>query len=164
MRESRVPKRERRSSRPLTDAEWGMLSPGLAAALRAEAINPRIVNRAHPAALIAGLWRGGTPILTRGAAIWWPGAQACFARHPAMAILQHELQHVLEYATGELTALGYLTHPRNWTYAWRPGAPWKAYGAEQRASMVEDMWRMEHGLADPRDLPALRQLIPWAET
>jgi hypothetical protein len=71
---------------------------------------------------------------------------------------------VLEYAAGELTALGYLAHPRNWIYAWRPGAPWEAYGAEQRASMVEDLWRMEHGLADPRGLPALRQIIPWADS
>lgn len=148
--------------RPLTDAEWRALSPGLADALRARAITPRLIPRTHPAARVAALWRGGVPILTRGPEIWWPGAPSCLAQGRAMAVLQHELQHVLDYADGHLTALRYLTHPRDWIYGWRLGSRWEAYGAEQRASIVEHLWRMEHGLADAADLPAVRSLIPWA--
>ena len=81
-----------------------------------------------------------------------------------MAVLQHELQHVLDYRLGWLTAARYLIHSRHWTYAWtlRPGAAWDDYGAEQRASIAEHLWRMERGLAPDDDLPALRRLIPWA--
>jgi hypothetical protein len=81
-----------------------------------------------------------------------------------MSVLQHELQHVLDYAEGWLTAVGYLLDPSHWTYAWRiePGRPWDAYGAEQRASMVEALWLAEHGLAGHIDTDALIALIPWA--
>jgi hypothetical protein len=86
-----------------------------------------------------------------------------------MAILQHELQHVLDFATGWLTAFRYLTHPRHWTYHWRlpddasvGGPAWDAFGAEQRASIAERLWLVERGLAPRDDLPALRRLIPWA--
>ena len=81
-----------------------------------------------------------------------------------MAILQHELQHVLDYRIGWLTAARYLTHPRHWTYDWRraTGLAWEELGAEQRASMAEAVWLMEHGRLDPVDLPALRRVVPWA--
>ena len=81
-----------------------------------------------------------------------------------MAILQHELQHVLDYALGWLTAFRYLTQPRHWTYRWRlsEGAGWDAFGAEQRASIAEQLWLMERGLAPDHDLAAVRRLIPWA--
>ena len=81
-----------------------------------------------------------------------------------MAVLQHELQHVLDYRQGRMTALRYLADPREWTYDWRlkPGADWRSYGAEQRASIAEHLWRIDHDVAPPDDLPALRRLVPWA--
>jgi len=81
-----------------------------------------------------------------------------------MAVLQHELQHVLEYASGELTALGYLSDPRHWTYGVRltPGTRWSQLGAEQRASLAERLWLAEHGLAGEDELERLRAIVPWA--
>jgi hypothetical protein len=81
-----------------------------------------------------------------------------------MAVLQHELQHILDYATGELTALGYLAHPRHWTYAIRPSPEtrWADLGAEQRAMLAERLWLAEHGVAPVEDAAALTAIIPWA--
>ena len=133
--------------------------------MRAAGAAPRLEPFAHPAARIAGLWRGGIPILTRGEVIWWPAASSDLStpgREREMAVLQHELQHVLDFATGRLTAFRYLTHPRHWTYRWVLGAPWDAYGAEQRAAIAEHLWLMERGLAPGEQLGAVRRLIPWA--
>jgi len=151
--------------RPLTDGEWRALSPGLVQALKAVGAAPAIVPRPHRAAQMASLWRGGQTILTRGDAIWWPDAPADLSISlRCMPVLQHELQHVLDYRLGQLTAVRYLTNPLNWTYRWRlkAGRPWRAFGAEQRASMAEAFWRIENGLAAADDLDALRTLIPWA--
>ena len=155
------------SPRPLTPGEWDAVSPGLARALHDAGAEPKVEPRAHPAARVAGLWRGGTPILARGEVIWWPGVPrdlSARGQERSMAILQHELQHVLDFATGWLTAYRYLTHPRHWTYRWRlkEGASWDAFGAEQRASIAEHLWRIERGLAPRDDLAAIRQLVPWA--
>jgi hypothetical protein len=81
-----------------------------------------------------------------------------------MAVLQHELQHVLDYTTGWLTAAGYLSDPRHWTYRWRleDACCWGDLGAEQRASIAERLWLIEHGLASAHELAALRRLVPWA--
>ncbi|MDB5479134.1 MAG: hypothetical protein JWO83_187 [Caulobacteraceae bacterium] len=152
--------------RPLTLGEWDAVSPGLARALREAGAAPRLEPRAHPAARVAALWRRGTPILTRGEVIWWPAAPADLSapgRERGMAVLQHELQHVLDYASGWLTALRYLARARHWTYRWRlsADATWDAFGAEQRAAMAEHLWLMERGLAPDQHLAALRRLIPW---
>ncbi|MEO9213349.1 MAG: hypothetical protein ABI242_09420 [Caulobacteraceae bacterium] len=153
--------------RPLTPGEWNALSPGLALALAGAGAQPRLIARAHPAARVAAIWRGGVPILTRGEAIWWPGALADVStpgRERAMAVLQHELQHVLDYVAGRLTAVRYLRAPRHWTYSWRPGDPrgWDALGFEQRGALAERLWLAERGVAGAEDLPALRSAIPWA--
>jgi hypothetical protein len=104
-----------------------------------------------------------------GRRIFWPCAHDDFSlpgREKHMAILQHELQHVLDYATGALSTWRYAALPRNWIYHYEliPGARWRDFGAEQRASIVEDYWRIEHGLkrADP-GLEHYRLLIPWAK-
>ena len=155
----------RSGGRPLTAAEWTALSRGLADALRSTGASPRIVARAHPLAVIAVLWRGRVPILTRGAEIWWPGAPDDLSGAGGqMAVLQHELQHVLDYAAGCLTGARYVLHPRHWRYGYRLGtcARWERLGAEQRASMAEHIWLMEHGLMDATDLWRLRDLAPWA--
>ncbi|HEY5071041.1 MAG TPA: hypothetical protein VII63_03325 [Caulobacteraceae bacterium] len=146
--------------------EWGALSEGLERALRTAGVDPLIVPRAHPAAGLAALWRGGVAILAHGRRIWWPNAPVDLSvagRERAMAVLQHELQHVLEFATGELSALGYLLQPRHWRYdVALAGARWGELGAEQRASLAERLWLAEHGLAPANTLCALRAVIPWA--
>jgi hypothetical protein len=154
-------------SRPLTDGERRAVSPGLAGALSAVGAQPRLIAHAHPAARIAALWRGDIPTLTRGDVIWWPGATADLSEpgfEREMAVLQHELQHVLDYRTGRLTAVGYLCSPRHWTYRWerenRP--PWDDLGAEQRGSLAERLWLAERDFGRPDDLEALRRVIAWA--
>jgi len=81
-----------------------------------------------------------------------------------MAILQHELQHVLDFAEGRLTVLSYLLLPHNWRYRWelREGLSWDRLGAEQRASMAEALWRAERSQTKGEVAAALRALIPWA--
>ena len=158
--------------RALTPGEWRAVSPGLARALGDIGAAPRLEPHAHPAARVAALWRGGTPILTRGEVIWWPEAPEDLSApgwERGMAVLQHELQHVLDFASGWLTPFRYLTRPRHWTYRWRlpddalaKGEAWDAFGAEQRASIAEQLWLVERGLAPADELPALRRLIPWA--
>lgn len=149
--------------RALTEAERKLLSPGLVAALAAAGAEPVIVPRAAWLAKLAWLWRGHVPILTRGRRIYWPDARDDFSSAPkAMAVLQHELQHVLDFSTGRLSALGYVLNPRNWTY--RLPSPdlwdWRRLGAEQRAVLAEKLWRAEQGLGE--ELEACRSVIPWA--
>jgi hypothetical protein len=150
--------------RRLTDAERTSLSPGLVAALDAAGVAPVIISRAAWLARLTWMWRGHVPILTRGHKIYWPGAPEDFSARPAaMAILQHELQHVLDFSTGRLSALGYLFDPRNWTY--RLPSPdrwdWKRLGAEQRAVLAETLWRAEREGGEKLD--ACRSIIPWVD-
>ena len=82
-----------------------------------------------------------------------------------MSVLQHELQHVLEFATGELSILGYALLPFNWTYRYRlgPDTAWRGLGAEQRAQLVQDYWlAARRGPPDAPQIMAMRDLIPWA--
>ena len=155
-------------SRELTPGEWTSLSPGLAGALRDRGARPRLREAAHLGARIAGVLRGTPPpVLTRGDMIWWPATppdlsvSGCEAD---MAVLQHELQHVLDYRIGWLSAVRYLSHPRHWTYDFTLAATtrWNDLGAEQRASMAEALWWLEHGHGSPDDLAALRRIVPWA--
>jgi hypothetical protein len=121
------------------------------------------------------LWLGRAPILVRGSHIYWPGAPNDLggAGHRALAVLQHELQHVLDYALGELTAPKYLLQPRNWRYRYTITAQsrWRDFGAEQRASIAEHHWLLEQGRRDlvaaalGRPAPPLdfyRNVLPWA--
>jgi hypothetical protein len=111
------------------------------------------------------VWRGAIPILTRGNVIWWPSVPAdVAARGSAMAVFQHELQHVLDYAEDWLTAARYLTDSRHWRYDYQlsPSANWAEFGAEQRAMVAEHIWLMENGFAPASELSRLRSLAPWA--
>jgi hypothetical protein len=150
-------------TRGLTAGERAGLSDGLERALAAAGAFPRIVAAASPLARVAGLWRGHVPVLTLGDRIFWPGApEDADGREAEMALLQHELQHVLDYATGALTWWGYGLDPRNWTYRLPPARrwDWRRLGAEQRAVLSERLWRAERA----GDLPAAeacRRHIPW---
>ena len=153
------------AERGLTEAERRALNSGLLAALTRAKAEPRIVARASVLASISGLWRGHIPVLTTRRRLFWPGALIDFSSHPAlMATLQHELQHVLEFATGELTYREYLLKPRNWRYVYRLelGKGFWDYGAEQRASMAEHLWLAENGHRPASEGAALRLTIPWA--
>ena len=150
-------------ARSLTAGERAALSPGLWDALLAAGAFPRVVADASPLARISYLWRGHTPVLTLGDRIYWGRAPEDCSRQPAaMALLQHELQHVLDYATGRLTWAGYAVNPRNWSYDLP--APdrcaWSRLGAEQRAVLAEHLWRAERR-GDAARIAQLRAVIPW---
>ena len=164
----------RDQGRGLTAGERAALSPGLVQALREAGAEPRLIPSAHPGAVVAALWRGAAPILTRGAQVHWPGLRDDLSRvsDRAMGVLQHELQHVLDYAGGELTALRYLLKPKNWVYRYRLAdhSRWSDFGAEQRAQIAEHYWLLGRGRADlveydlngpcaPR--AAYQRVIPW---
>ncbi len=156
------------AERPLTPQEWSGLSTGLAAALRAEGVEPRIVARPAIGARVARIWRGQIPILAWKQSIYWPGALEDFSRlwtGRQMAALQHELHHLWEYATGALTPLRYGINPGNWGYGYAlgPKSQWSEFGAEQRASIAEHLWLIEHGLMlDPGGGDWHRRVLPWA--
>ena len=153
-------------SRSLTIMEWEGLDRGLVRALRQVGARPVIADHAHPVATLSALWRGGVPILTRGDTIFWPGAPADLSsRGPyGMATLQHELQHVLDYSAGRLTAARYLIDPREWRYEIAPtaGTEFDRLGAEQRATLAERLWLAENGFRSASEVAILRAVIPWA--
>ena len=150
-------------SRNLTVRERDSLSPGFFEALTAAGAFPLVVSAASPLARIARLWRGHVPVVTLGDRIFWPEAPEDAAGWAdGMALLQHELQHVLDYATGAMTGVGYACNPRNWSYD-LPGGPltWGRLGAEQRAVAAERLWRAEHQ-GDYPEAERCRCAIPWA--
>ena len=151
------------ASRPLTAGEWSALSPGLAATLAARGVSPSIEDRPHFAAHLVR-WRfRSLPIIAVGKTIWWPNAAADFSGATQMGVLQHELQHLLDFAEGRLTVAGYLTLPHNWTYRWRLSEQldWRRLGAEQRASVAQALWHAERS-GDSHAAEILRNVIPWA--
>ncbi len=154
----------RTTKRRLTPAEWADLSDGLGRALSAARVTPLVDTRPHPAAYLARLRFGSLPIMAIGRTIWWPGAPADLAGSGDMAVLQHELQHVLDFAERRLSVAGYLLFPHNWSYRWdlSHGLSWDRLGAEQRASMAEALWRSERASASTQVAAALRAVIPWA--
>jgi hypothetical protein len=150
--------------RELSSAERADLSNGLVNALSVAGVRPMIDGRAHPAALLARLRFGSLPIMAVGRTLWWPNARRDFAGSGDMAILQHELQHILDFAEGRLTVLSYLLLPRNWRYRWELSdcRSWDRLGAEQRASVAEALWRAERSSAETELAATLRTIIPWA--
>lgn len=151
-------------ARGLTAAERAELSEGLGEALASAGVTPVVETRPHPAAHLARLRFGGLPIMAVGRTIWWPGARPDFAGTAEMAVLQHELQHILDFAEGRLTVLGYLLRPHNWRYHWdlSDGLSWDRLGAEQRASLAEALWRAERSGRGNEAATTLRRIIPWA--
>ena len=150
-------------TRSVTAAERAALSPGLWDALLAAGAFPRIVAAPSPFARVSYLWRGHTPVLTLGDRIFWGRAPDDCSRAPAaMALLQHELQHVLDYATGRMSWFSYAANPRDWTYDIpEAGWDWSRLGAEQRAVLAERLWRAERA-GDAAQVAALRAILPWA--
>jgi hypothetical protein len=150
--------------RELSPDERAELSDGLVRALSSAGVTPMIDRRPHAAAFLARLRFGSLPIMTVGRTIWWPDARRDFAGTADMAVLQHELQHILDFAEGHLTVLSYLLLPHNWRYGWDldEGLSWDWLGAEQRASMAEALWRAERSSTKSEVAATLRAIIPWA--
>jgi len=149
--------------RGLTKAERAGLTPGLTEALERVGLEPVIFARPSVLARIASLWRGSIPVMALGRTLYWPGAAQDFSvgEGRVLGLLQHELQHLLDYAEGALTPVGYVLNPRNWVYRYRltPTSRWLDFGAEQRAQIVQDLWEQEHlGL----DASEHRRVTPWA--
>lgn len=158
----------RTGARELTPGELGGLSEGLATALETAGVRPRLAPFPSWLAYVARLWRGALPIMVLGRTIYWPGAPDDISKggqEQQMAVLQHELQHVLEFATGKLSVLGYALLPLNWVYAYRftSSTRWADLGAEQRAQVVQDYWLAERGLLPGGpEAETFRSIIPWA--
>jgi hypothetical protein len=151
------------AARAFTETEVSELSPGLWDALARAGCRPKVRSQAHPAAFIAALWMRSLPIMAVGKTIWWPAAKSDFAGSVQMAILQHELQHLLDFAERRLSVVSYLLNFRNWTYRYDLSQirGWEDLGAEQRASMAEGLWLADRS-GDFEKAGRLRTLIPWA--
>ncbi|WGM38136.1 hypothetical protein AMEJIAPC_01038 [Caulobacter sp. NIBR1757] len=149
-------------TRSLTASERAALSDGLWDALMAAGAFPRIVAASSPLARLSHLWRGHTPVLTLGDRIFWGRApDDCSAQPVAMALLQHELQHVLDFASGRMSWLSYALRPGDWSYSVpNAGWDWNRLGAEQRAVLAERLWRAERNGA-AGEAARLRAVLPW---
>lgn len=167
----------RGSVRGLTSGEWRALSPGLASALRRAGVWPVIQARTSFLARFAQVRFASAPVMALGGRVHWPEALADFSLpglEPSMAVLQHEMQHILEFATGELSPFRYALRARNWRYRYELSerSRWRDFGAEQRASIAEHFWLLERGLerpvaralgAAPAPLACYRRVLPWTE-
>lgn len=135
-------------SRPLTPAERAALPPGLLAAVPED-----VVLRAghHPLSYLSRWLRGYAVILVRGNTIFWPNLVDDLSRSPVMlSILAHEMVHVWQYRNG-MTLLRYIWrdvigHHGHYAYDLIPGKPYRDYGYEQQAAMMEDWVRLHHNL------------------
>ena len=106
-------------------------------------------------------------ILVRGYNIYWKTYPADFARTSLaqQAILIHELCHVWQYATGRLSAVSYLTQPKNWAYGYHyePRKSFDDYAIERQADLLQDWYAMNHGAPPSRydrqsQVPTLSQI------
>ena len=148
------------ASRSFTPGERALVPETFARELPLSSV--RIVLRAHnPFAR--------TKVLVRGRRIFWPGAPEDVSRQGVglQTLLVHELAHVWQYETGRLTALRYLTDPRNWQYGYAAGSEFESLGTEAQADLVADWWRVRQGLAPLRHIGApptrvwLESVIPF---
>ena len=164
------------AARPLTEGEQLALSPGLAAALAEAGVRPQVRARTSLLARLAQVRFASAPVMALGRGVHWPQALEDFSPaglEACMAVLQHEMQHLLEFATGELSPFRYALRPGNWRYGYTltSRSRWRDFGAEQRATIAEHYWLLERGLADPvkhalgrppAPLAEYRRVLPWA--
>ena len=127
-------------ARALTVREIALVPEPLRAAL--DLTRVRLIDRAHnPFAL--------GKILVRGNDVYWPQTPRDFtcASVSMQSLLIHELAHVWQYATGRLSATGYLLRPENWRYRYevREGARFDDYAIEAQADLVQDWFLVRRG-------------------
>lgn len=155
--------------RPLTAAEIAALPPGLIAAVPVEAV--RLIGKHHPLSYLSRTFRGYALIVVRGRRIFWPNLGDDLSREVhSLSVLAHELVHVWQYETG-MTLLSYIIRDviarlGRYAYRLRPGKPYRAYGYEQQAAMMEDWVRLRHGLTphyarDGADGARLTAIVPF---
>jgi len=127
-------------TRTLTEREIAALPQGFVSAFDAASV--LFLDRTHnPLAR--------NKIVCRGNKLYWPNHPQDFTRMPLIiqSLLVHELCHVWQYETGRLTALRYLTDPRNWVYSYRmrPGAKFDDYPTEKQADLLQDWFLVNRG-------------------
>jgi len=134
--------------RPLTAAETAALPAALCGAIPVNAV--RLSDKEHVVSKLARLIGRGPLIVVRGRYIFWPDLPDNLSAHPGtLALLAHELTHVWQYESG-MTLWRYLWRERGrYHYRITGDKPFKAYGYEQQAAMVEDWVRRLNGL-EPR--------------
>jgi len=148
--------------RSLNPAEIDALPDALRHIVPMEAV--RLIPFEHPVSRLAR-WIGRGPlIVVRGRRIFWPDLPDDLSLYPqTLSLLAHELTHVWQYESG-MTLWRYLWRERGrYSYRLRAGKPFRAYGYEQQAAMVEDWVRQLNGLkprwasasADPEILARL---------
>lgn len=134
--------------RSLSPAEKAALPPGLLAQMPDDVT---LVAAHHPLSVLSRWFRGYALILVRHRRIFWPGLPDDLSRNPVqLAVLAHELVHVWQYRTG-MTLLSYMLrdvigHLGRYSYRIIPGKPYRDYGYEQQAAMMEDWVRLKNGL------------------
>ena len=153
--------------RPLSPSERAALPPGLLAEMPDDVV---LVDAHHPLSRLSRALRGYAVILVRHRRIFWPHLPADISRHPVqLAVLAHELVHVWQYRTG-MTLISYLWRDiigrfGRYAYTIVPGKPYRQYGYEQQASMMEDWVRLKHGLTARHGkgvtLESLSRLLPF---
>lgn len=136
----------RSETRPLTRAEREALPEALISALPVDDI--RLIDAPHLLCRLARLLGREALIVVRGRRIYWPHLPADLSQRPEqLALLAHELTHVWQYETG-MTLWRYLWRERGrYRYRLVAGKPFRAYGYEQQAAMMEDWVRLRSGLA-----------------
>jgi len=145
-------------TRALTAEEIALFPPSFTDAIDIGAV--RFVDRAHnPFA--------ARKILVRGHKIFWPNCPLDFSQETIgqQALLMHELCHVWQYHTGRLTALRYLTRPKNWVYhySFDMAKSFDDYPIEKQADLLQDWYRLNMGCAairfeDGTQLPSLARI------
>ena len=129
----------RAPERPLTLSERGLLPSALAADVDFEAV--RVLRAAHNP--FARLMRIS---VVRGDRIFWPDAPEEAVALWQRAHLAHELVHVWQYQVLGLSGVEILLH-RRYRYELTPGKPFRRFGLEQQAAIVEDGVRVAGGAA-----------------
>lgn len=124
--------------RPLSDPERALLPAPLARAV--DLARVRIKRRYHnPLAAIRRL------TVVRGYDVYWAEAPAEATTALERAHLAHELVHVWQYKAKGRSGVSILME-RAYRYELRTGLRFADLGAEQQASLVEDLVRLRAGL------------------
>ena len=126
----------------------------------------RLIGRTHNPFAIG-------KIVARGYDLYWKNYPQDFTQEPLLAcsLLVHELCHVWQYATGRLTALSYLTQPKNWIYGYEfdPHKTFIDYDIEKQADLLQDWYHMNHGgrpsryhqTSSPPSLTQINAVVPF---
>jgi hypothetical protein len=131
-------------NRPLSDAEIKALPGRMADMIDLKRV--RLINARHPVGWLARYILGHRHVIVvRGSNIYWPRLPEDLSAKPELiGLLAHELTHVWQYQRG-MNIFKYMFRERGrYKYKLLPDQPFKKYGYEQQAAMVEDWARLNH--------------------